>query len=130
MPDDKAATHWQINTPVAMATNRINTVCGGGEGFVFAITVQKATLSEIAVIYTLSLLGKLVWMHSNGLTSGVKMPSGPNESLVSQFWWSQYALQQSTDEQWAEWHVPYLQFIQFVQVKSTMSKVTKRPCHR
>lgn len=127
MPDDKAATHWQINTPVAMATNRINTVCGGGEGFVFAITVQKATLSETAVIYTLSLLGKLVWMHSNGLTSGVKMPSGPNESLVSQFW---YALQQSTDEQWAEWHVPYLQFIQFVQVKSTMSKVTKRPCHR
>lgn len=29
------------------------------------------------------------------------MPSGPNESLVSQFWWSQYALKQSTDEQWA-----------------------------
>lgn len=28
------------------------------------------------------------------------MVSGPNESLLSQFWWSQSALMQSTDEHW------------------------------
>ena len=48
-----------------------------------------------------SLVGKLFWMHSDELTSGWKTLSGSDESLLSDFWWSQSALMQSTDDHWA-----------------------------